>query len=448
MAVTFRLSWARLLNSKSFNLHIVSTMFANLLISVIALATGPLAARLLGPEGRGELAAIQAWPTFLATIGLLGLPQAIVYFSSRNPKKTGQYLTSAMYLAFVVSVPLTIVGYILMPTLMSAQSAHIANAARWYLFYIFVQIFVGMLVTPLQGQNDLFLWNILRVTPNITWLAVLSVAFVVDRNEPTWIAGAYLAGLGLLFFPRFLIIRRRTEPDTWKPTVKMWRPMLGYGLPVVAADIPSILNLRLDQMVMVSLLSTQMLGYYVVAVAWGAASTPLITAIGQVMFSHVAAKESVDSRQRLIVGGTRIAILLGLALAIPLCFITPIAVPTLFGYDFMPAIPAAVVLIVANAVLAINVVLKQSIQGLGKPRLILWSETISLFTTACFLWLLLPSLGITGAALTSLLAYAVGTVFLAWKVSCLTPLSIADILLPRLSDLRSIWSAIYKIRHS
>ena len=56
------------------------TFLANIALYVLAAATGPLAARLLGPDGRGALAAIQLWPGAIATVAMLGLPDSIAYF--------------------------------------------------------------------------------------------------------------------------------------------------------------------------------------------------------------------------------------------------------------------------------------------------------------------------------------------------------------------------------
>src|SRR2546427_4815425 len=46
---------------------------------LVGLLTGPLAARLLLPEGRGALAAVLFWPQLLAGIGLLSLHEAVTY---------------------------------------------------------------------------------------------------------------------------------------------------------------------------------------------------------------------------------------------------------------------------------------------------------------------------------------------------------------------------------
>ena len=57
----------------------VQTLLANVLILGVNFGTGIITARLLGPVGRGEQAAIILWPQFLAYALTLGLPSAMLY---------------------------------------------------------------------------------------------------------------------------------------------------------------------------------------------------------------------------------------------------------------------------------------------------------------------------------------------------------------------------------
>ena len=75
---------------------VLVTAGSNLMLSVLGVLTGVMAARLLGPKGRGELAAIQAWPTALASLGLLGMSEAVPYFCTRETEKRGAYLSAAL----------------------------------------------------------------------------------------------------------------------------------------------------------------------------------------------------------------------------------------------------------------------------------------------------------------------------------------------------------------
>src|ERR1039458_5350046 len=54
--------------------NVKMTLFANVATTIIAVGTGILAARLLGPVGEGKLAAIQTWPMLLGSLAMLGLP--------------------------------------------------------------------------------------------------------------------------------------------------------------------------------------------------------------------------------------------------------------------------------------------------------------------------------------------------------------------------------------
>jgi len=97
--------------------------------------------------------------------------------------------------------------------------------------------------------------------------------------------------------------------------------------------------------------------------------------------------------------------LLSLGLGAVVLAATPWALPFLFGTAFGPAVPATLVLILASVVAAFNGVVEEGFRGLGKPSVVLWAEVAGLGVTATALLLLLPTLGILGAALASLLGY-------------------------------------------
>src|SRR6185503_18165444 len=90
---------------------ITTTFGGNIALALLGASTGVLAARLLGTAGRGELAAIQTFPTLLAVTAMLGLPEALVFFTARNPPDSGRYLATAMAIVLPVSVVAMAVGY-------------------------------------------------------------------------------------------------------------------------------------------------------------------------------------------------------------------------------------------------------------------------------------------------------------------------------------------------
>lgn len=420
LASKTRVIWQRISTAQSFGSHVIITIGTNILMACIALLTGTLAARILGPEGRGQLAAIQTWPIFFAEIALWGLPEAVVYFTAKNPREAGQYTASATVLALILAFPLLGLAYVLMPLLLSAQSSQVIFFARWHLLYIFSNILLTVQRSPIQGKNNFWVWNLLRPMPNLAWLIVLLVAMIEGIQTPQWVAFAYLLLLSLLFFPRHYVIKKQVASPMWPPKIEHWRPLLGYGFPLVLSTIPLALNLRLDQMLMVTMLPAQIVGYYVIAVAWSAALSPLVNAIGMVLFPHTANASNLEQKTTHLKRGVHITIIVAVGVSLPVLGLTSVAVPLLFGEEFSPAIPAAYILVIAGMFLSLKGVLQEGLRGLGETKLILWGECVGLIITTTLLFVTLPLWGIIGAAITSVLAYALTAFFYLHSIAQLT----------------------------
>src|SRR5262245_4590409 len=241
--------WQITTHASPFGSRILLTAGTNGLSAVLGLMTGILAARLLGPQGRGELAAIQTWPSFIATLAMLGLPDALVYYSAREPRGAGSYLSTAIALALLAALPFMATGYLLMPILLSAQRHEMVTAAQWYLLLIPIFALVGMPYHPLRGLNDFALWNTLRLLPSLMWLVILTWASLFAHAVPQTLAASYLWALALLFVPVVYLVSRRIPGPFW-PKLFLCRKLLHYGLPSMVSSVPQMLNLRLDQMLM------------------------------------------------------------------------------------------------------------------------------------------------------------------------------------------------------
>src|ERR1035437_970550 len=60
------------------------TLLTQIGLLALGALTGTAAARLLGPQGRGELAAIILWPSMLVTMVSMGMNQAIVFHTGKR----------------------------------------------------------------------------------------------------------------------------------------------------------------------------------------------------------------------------------------------------------------------------------------------------------------------------------------------------------------------------
>jgi O-antigen/teichoic acid export membrane protein len=407
-----------------------TTIAGNGLISLLWLVSGMLAARLLGPQGRGELAAIQTWGLFLATFALLGMPDALVYFAAREPAQSASYTVSAVILSLLGGIPLLFLGYLIMPFLLSAQKASVVAEARFYLL-IGVTAMVGQVpLNVLRGRSDFLVWNALRIIGTVLGLVPLVLAWLLNRRTAEYVATMHLLFWGALYSFTILWILVSRLPGPYRPKPGDWKPMLSFGLPSLVTVLPQNLNLRLDQMLMAAIFAPRLLGLYVVAVAWAATMTPLFQAISIVVFPHIASHPARDRQVSVLTSILRLGVPLAVIVATGLAVLTPLGLPIIFGHGFRAAEGPAVVLVFAGAILAINQMFEEGLRGLGAPKAVMWSELGGLVVTLVLLALLLKPLGIMGAAIASLLGYGTVAGQLLYRTQELTGCEISALLLP------------------
>ena len=428
--------------SSYFSNHVILTTGTNLLLAALALVSGSMVARLLGPTGRGELAAIQTWAAFLALLASLGLPDAVVYFSSRRPERSAVFLVSAISAMLVAAIPFVAAGYLLLPGLLSAQSADTIATGRQYLvMFVLLMATQGMLLHPLRGRQDFLAWNLLRVLYAVLWIAALLALSIAALNHPGSVAGAYLVSLACGALVAVFILRRRV-PGPYRPDPRMWRPMLKFGIPLAGSSLPQMLNLRLDQLLMAAFLPAALLGQYAVAVAWSGAMAPILQGLGSVLFPRVASQHSREDQIALLATGARVTMLIGTLAGIALLVVTAAGIRIVFGAPFAPAIPSALILVVAGIIAGLNGVLEEGARGLNAPSIVLWAELAGLFGTAVGLFALLRPLGIVGAALASVAGYIVTLIVLALGLCRLSGLNARALLVPTSAEVQALRRAL------
>jgi O-antigen/teichoic acid export membrane protein len=224
-----------------------------------------------------------------------------------------------------------------------------------------------------------------------------------------------------------------------RPDPTIWKSLLRYGVPLAAASIPVTLNLRFDQMLMAVWLPAKQLGYYVVGVSWSGAVAPLLTAVAAALFPKIAAIDSLAGKADALGRIVRTSLLLAAAAGLAVAVATPIAIPLLFGKAFLPSVRPAVILVLAGCLSGLNVVLEQGMQGLGESATILWCELGGFLVTGASLYWLLPTWGIIGAALASILAYGTICTLLLFQMKKKTARPLTFFVIPKLDDIRPVY---------
>jgi O-antigen/teichoic acid export membrane protein len=363
---------------------------------VAGLVTAPLVARALGAEGRGLLAAVAVPLGIGAQVLDLGLPLFAINQAAKGVR------------------PRLLFGSLALPTLavsgvVALLAAPIANAISQghqpvdhYLTIGLELMPIGMLaLLALSIAWGLSKWGVLtlgRLLPPLVVLAGVVTLYGMGQLTVETAAALTIVS-GLTPIVAIVPVVRRILPP--RLDARVVRHGLGFGIRAWFGTLGTLINLRLDQLLMISLVPARELGLYTVAVTVSGLSNVLTGQVVTVLSPRIARGES-----HLLPQAVRCVFLMVVGSGAVIALGTQVLLVPLFGADFAAAVPLVFVLLVAciwNAGLG---ALSQALPALNRPGAPSIGQAISLAITVPGLFLLLPALGAMGAALVSVAAYA------------------------------------------
>jgi len=395
---------------------------------VLAALLGIMTARVLGPHGRGLYALPMVAAGLVAAI-YPGLSLSASFYLLREKAGRG-----AIRPLLIVAALLFIVGALAAASI--AYSMHAAWAALPAALSLIGSI-GSMIATGYSTGTHRVRYNttFALYSTSATFLVIGAAFLFLARNAPIaiwgWVIATGIVGIALLVW--VLRDSRRLDPGT-PVTV---RAMLWYTLRTGAVSLVSLLNYRADLYIVAVMTTPAMLGMYSVAVTAAETLLAVTQVTGVVASPHIG---SMDERASaaLTARCVRHNVLVSGVTSGALAIAAPFAVHLLYGAAFMPVVPAMRILIAGVFALSLGSPMSTYFTiRLGRPGVAFTLASISAVLCAGLSVLLVPRIGLTGAAAGSTLGYVVSQTLAILYFSRTSKISLDTIMFPRASDLRA-----------
>jgi antigen flippase len=380
----------------------IATGFA---IQAVFVVTGPLLARMLGPDGRGYLAALTLWPLVITQFGNLGIPSALTYSIARDSSASRGLARLGLGFALPQALILIVLQALWLLLILHGDP-HSVRVAGW----LTLALVPAMLAQQyglglLQGHLRLRLFNALRLLPWALYAIGVAALFLVDDHAIVPIVAALVAAFWITGSASLLSGLRLCRGDA-PPSVGR-RFLVSFGLRGLMSSFSAVDVLRPDQVVLALFLSPSALGLYVVGLAFTNLPYFIAKSVGLVTFPWVASRtEEADARRTmwsLLWLTTAIA---GFLVAI-LCATAHWLVPLFFGGPFDDAITVTYIVLPGTIFLSARRILSEGLKGRGYPLAGTIGELFSLAWVAVALAIFVPLWGIYGAAVALSSSYVV-----------------------------------------
>ena len=391
------------LSSRSGVAASVHTLLANVLILGLNVVTGIITARILGPGGRGEQAAIILWPQFLAYTFTLGLPSALLYNLKRYPDQASRLFSAALLLATSMGGAATVVGVLFISYwLPDDYSPAVVRFAQLCMLISPVALLGVVLTAALQAREEFTLYNAVRyLQPLLTLLALVLLAATHHLTPFTAALSYLLPGVPVLLW---LVARLwRLYRPNWQGVSPAFRRLTSYGLRSYGADLAGTLANQLDRVLVVGFLNPVAMGLYVVAFSLSRTLHIFQASVVPVLFPKAAGR-STEAVVALTGRAARVSLAVTALPGAGLLVLGPWVLNLIYGSEYLGAVPLFRILVVEAMVSATTPILVQAFMAVDRPGVVTILQSIGVGITVSLLLVLVTRYGLKGAGFALLIS--------------------------------------------
>lgn len=392
----------------------LSVAFTGVATQAVTAVSGPLVARMLGPDGRGEMVLVSVVAMMASQLGVGGLPMAISHAvaSAGRPalEVVGSLMRRWLWLSLLPGTGAAVASAIL---LRNAREGWLPFAGVGFVLctaLIWQLVLAGMV----QGEGNIRRINVYRLAGLTLYAGTVAAMFVFARSaNPLVILCVFIGSILLGIVVGAFMLRRPMHGGPPVDTTELRKfARLSYVSGVGLLD-----GLGLDLILVGVLLGNTALGLYAVALSATNLTQIVLVGVAQVLLPKLAAaptsQAAAASTRRWLVASIGLSVLVVLGLQLVVAPLIRFA----FGPQFEPMITCARILIVAWALQGVRRVLTSIAQAQGRAGYASKAEAACLVLMLGGVAAAGPAFGIDGAAYSVLAAALTCCVVLALGIT-------------------------------
>lgn len=429
----------------------VHTFGTSVFSFALTITLSVIIARTLGPAGKGS------YDLAIATVGLLStflgfaIPTGITYVFAQSHPVSRRLIAVLVCLALVQGL----VAALLLFSVVNTDLARMFLPPQWErtaVFSMALLLVVTMLTSYwraiIVGRQKITQMNLVDLSTQFVMLVVVLWTIWLSRSRGVSLSAEVFLwiSVGTAAFSAALSFRLLLPEFAPGPIVGPLRSVLHYAAPCFAANLAQFLNYRLGLFTISLLAGVAAAGLYSLAVSLAQFLWLFSNAMAVVLLPNVAATQQ-DSRgnaqrtaqsSRIVFWVTALgAALLGVS--------AQVVIPLVYGQRFQGSVGPFVLVLPGVAFFSIANVLAAYIAGIGRPRLNLLASFLGLLTIIPLNIVLIPILGVNGAALATSLSYTVSTITLIVAFVRESKLPLRSILLLSADDWRVLLALVRRV---
>lgn len=428
----------------SFIKQTLTTFSTQISVVLISFIISLIISRSLGPTGYGIYSIVILISTLILNLGSLGIGISNIYFTGKG-FDISQITSNSIILSVFLGSFSALTFFVILNMFPNVLKDVDFNLLLMIIIVMPMIFLTNFFSSILLGMQKIYRYNFIIFTQNF-FILFLLLGFLFFIKESiffvilAWSFASIISGIiSIILINKVIKLKINFDTNLFKKTLQ-------FGLKSYVSNIVGFLLYRIDMFIVNFFLGIVFVGYYSISVMLAETLWYLPSSVGTVILSHTLnLKESQSNELTPII--CRNTIFITIIFAILLLIFGNHIIIAFFGNAFEPSILPLQILLIGVVAMSINKILSNELIARGMPLIGAIAALIALSINLPLNILLIPKLGLSGAALSSTIAYSISTIFPIYIFTKVSQKNIFDILIINKKDLLLYKTIFYKFLH-
>ncbi|MBN2070200.1 MAG: polysaccharide biosynthesis C-terminal domain-containing protein [Candidatus Krumholzibacteriota bacterium] len=414
------------------------TFATKIALLVIGVVSSIITVRILGAEGKGLFSLSIISASVIFNFANLGIGTGAGYYLGKKKVDLEVLAGNWLSLSVIIGISVTIVSISAAPLIAGIVLPDVP--VRF--------IIIGLLTIPFlvliynfqmlnKANSDFRSFNIIELLQRLFFLAAFPLLYIILTLDPIQLALAvYLVSFAVT--ASVLLAR-------WSRTVKLrfrWDKRLAgsstkFGIQGHMANFLGFLNLRLDMLLINYFIGPAAVGYYSISVMIAERLWYLPDALGIVLYPRIAhGGEKESNLVTAVICRQTVAILMGSITVVLLA--AKYVISLLYTDLFLAALTPLFLLLPGVLSAGISRIVSNDLLARGHPAVNMTAGGVALVINIISNIILIPKMGISGAALSTSISYSIQLAVLLASFRRITGVGMKDLLIPRYEEMKGL----------
>ena len=405
--------WQGVLKHEGFRRYFKNTgwMFLGQFFSlIISFFIGVWLARYLGPENYGIISYVLAFAGLFSFIASLGVDGILNRELVAHPEQRDELMGTAFRLkliggglAFVITV---IAAFIF-------ESSWLVRSLIILYSLVFVMQAVNVISIFFQA-NVLSKNNARSVLIATVISSILKIILIISGKGIIWLALIYFLdsvwqGLGYLWSYKCHNLKFKN----WKFNKGLAKKIISSSWFLILSSASVYIYMKIDQVMIGHFMGERAVGLYAAAVRFVEVWYFIPVMICSSVFPAIVnAKNNELIYRKRLKALYLLMIVIALIIAVPSTILAPWAITVLFGKEFIASVSILQIYVWSSIGFFLGWAINQYLLSENKTKVIMFYNLLSMILNIGLNLILIPKLGLIGAACSTLISYSVGPIII------------------------------------